>query len=396
MPRHNPYLIERMQEFGTTIFAEMSALAMRTGAINRGQGFPDTDGPSEVRETAVWAIRNGHNQYPPGIGIPELRRAAAEHQKRFYDLDYDPDTEVLITAGATEAIASTVLSLCEAGDEVVCFEPYYDSYTATIALAGARRKPVQLKGADSRFAPEEFEAALGPRTRLILLNSPHNPTGKVFSRNELEFIADLACRRDLLVATDEVYEHLVFDGEHIPLATLPGMRERTITISSGAKTFSATGWKIGWVCASPELLRAVRTSKQFLTYVNGGPFQYAIARGLALGDDYYRGIADDLCSKRDLLSRGLKEAGLEVRHSSGTYYLTTHIGPLGETDGVKFCTSLPERCGVAAVPSVVFYDDKDAGGPLVRFAFCKRTEVLTEACQRLGALLSRAPRDTRG
>ena len=396
MPQHNPYLIERMQEFGTTIFAEMSALAMRTGAINLGQGFPDTDGPSEVLETAVWAIRNGHNQYPPGIGIPELRRAVAEHQKRFYDLDYDPDTEVLITAGATEAIASTVLSLCEAGDEVVCFEPYYDSYTATIALAGARRKPVQLKGADSRFAPEEFEAALGPRTRLILLNSPHNPTGKVFSRNELEFVADLACRRDLLVATDEVYEHLVFDGEHIPLATLPGMRERTITISSGAKTFSATGWKIGWVCASPELTSAVQTSKQFLTYVNGGPFQYAIARGLGLGDDFYTGVASDLHAKRDLLFDGLKTAGFEVWHSAGTYYLTTHIGSLEESDGVEFCLSLPERCGVVAVPSVVFYDDKDAGGPLVRFAFCKRTEVLKEACQRLGALLPRAPRDTRG
>ena len=396
MPRHNPYLIERMQEFGTTIFAEMSALAMRTGAINLGQGFPDTDGPSEVLETAVWAIRNGHNQYPPGIGIPELRRAVAEHQKRFYDLDYDPDTEVLITAGATEAIASTVLSLCEAGDEVVCFEPYYDSYTATIALAGAQRKPVQLKGADSRFAPEEFEAALGPRTRLILLNSPHNPTGKVFSRNELEFVADLACRRDLLVATDEVYEHLVFDGEHIPLATLPGMRERTITISSGAKTFSATGWKIGWVCASPELTSAVQTSKQFLTYVNGGPFQYAIARGLGLGDDFYTAVASDLHAKRDLLFDGLKTAGFEVWHSSGTYYLTTHIGSLEESNGVEFCLSLPERCGVVAVPSVVFYDDKDAGGPLVRFAFCKRTEVLKEACQRLGALLPQAPRDTRG
>ena len=325
-----------------------------------------------------------------------MRRAVAGHQKRFYDLDFNPDTEVLITAGATEAIAAAILSLCEIGDEVICFEPYYDSYTATIALARATRKLVQLKGPDKHFDPEEFERAVSPRTRLVLLNSPHNPTGKVFSRRELEYIADVAKRRDLLVVTDEVYEHLVFEDEHIPLATLPGMRERTITISSGAKTFSATGWKIGWVCASPELTSAVQTSKQFLTYVNGGPFQYAIARGLGLGDDFYTAVASDLSAKRDLLFDGLKTAGFEVWPSSGTYYLTTHIGTLEESDGVEFCLSLPERCGVVAVPSVVFYDDKDAGGPLVRFAFCKRTEVLTEACQRLGALLPRAPRDTRG
>ena len=396
MSSRNRYLVDHLAEFGTTIFATMSALAVRTGAINLGQGFPDTDGPQEVLEEAIWAIRNGHNQYPPGIGIPELRRAVAGHQKRFYDLDFNPDTEVLITAGATEAIAAAILSRCEIGDEVICFEPYYDSYTATIALARATRKLVQLKGPDKHFAPEEFEKAVSPRTRLVLLNSPHNPTGKVFSRRELEYIADVAKRRDLLVVTDEVYEHLVFEDEHIPLATLPGMRERTITISSGAKTFSATGWKIGWVCASPELTSAVQTSKQFLTYVNGGPFQYAIARGLGLGDDFYTGVASDLRAKRDLLFDGLKTAGFEVWHSAGTYYLTTHIGSLEESDGVEFCLSLPERCGVVAVPSVVFYDDKDAGGPLVRFAFCKRTEVLKEACQRLGALLPQAPRDTRG
>ena len=390
MSSRNKYLVDRLAEFGTTIFATMSALAVRTGAINLGQGFPDTDGSQEVLEEAVWAIRNGHNQYPPGIGIPKLRHAVAEHQKRFYDLDFDPDTEVLITAGATEAIAAAILSLCETGDEVVCFEPYYDSYTATIALARATRKLVQLKGPDKHFDAEEFERAVSGRTRLILLNSPHNPTGKVFSRQELEHIADVAKRRDLLVVTDEVYEHLVFDGEHIPLATLPGMRERTITISSGAKTFSATGWKIGWVCATPELTSAVQTSKQFLTYVNGGPFQHAIAKGLGLGDDYYTALATDLRSKRDLLAEGLKEAGFEVWHSSGTYYLTVHIGGFGESDGAEFCLALPERCGVVAVPSVVFYDDKDAGGPLVRFAFCKRTEVLEEACRRLANLKSAA------
>lgn len=395
MSSQNKYLVDRLAGFGTTIFATMSALAVKTGSINLGQGFPDTDGSQEVLDEAVWAIRNGRNQYPPGIGIPELRRAVAVHQKRFYDLDFNPDTEVLITAGATEAIAAAILSLCEIGDEVVCFEPYYDSYTATIALARATRKLVQLKGPDKHFDPEEFERAVSPRTRLVLLNSPHNPTGKVFSRQELEYIADVAKRRDLLVVTDEVYEHLVFEDEHIPLATLPGMRERTITISSGAKTFSATGWKIGWVCASADLTSAVQTSKQFLTYVNGGPFQYAIARGLGLGDDFYTGVASDLRAKRDLLFDGLKTAGFEVWHSSGTYYLTTHIGSLGESDGVEFCLSLPERCGVVAVPSVVFYDDKEAGGPLVRFAFCKRTEVLNEACQRLrGAFLPGAPRDT--
>ncbi len=383
MPDPNPHLVKRLHEFGASIFAEMSALAVRTGSINLGQGFPDTDGPTEVLDAAVEAIRGGKNQYPPGIGIPELRHAVASHQRRFYDLEYDPDTEVLITAGATEAIASSMLSLCEAGDEVVCFEPYYDSYAAAIALAGGRRVTVQLRGPDSRFSPEEFEAALSPHTRLILLNTPHNPTGKVFSREELEFVADLAMRHDLLVVTDEVYEHLIFEGEHIPMATLPGMRDRTVTISSGGKTFSATGWKIGWVCAKPDLTTAVRTSKQFITYVSGGPFQYAIAKGLALGDDYFKRIAAEMRAKSDMLSNGLKEAGFEVWRSMGTYYLTTRIEALGHTDGVDFCWTLPELCGVVAVPSVVFYDDKQAGKSLVRFACCKRDEMLKEACRRL-------------
>ncbi|MCY4632109.1 MAG: aminotransferase class I/II-fold pyridoxal phosphate-dependent enzyme, partial [bacterium] len=292
MGERAPYLTTRLQGFGATIFAEMSALAVRTGAINLGQGFPDTDGSPEVLQAAIDAIGGGRNQYPPGIGIPELRHAVSAHQKRFYDLSYDPDSEVLITAGATEAIAAALLSLCEVGDEVVCFEPYYDSYAAGIAMAGAVRRPVLLRGPDSSYVPEELEAAIGPRTRLILLNSPHNPTGKVYSRAELEHVAELAIRHDLLVVTDEVYEHIVYEGTHIPLATLPGMRDRTVTISSGGKTFSTTGWKIGWVCATPELVTAVRTSKQFLTYVSGGPFQYAIAEGLNLGDDYFRSLAD--------------------------------------------------------------------------------------------------------
>ena len=309
MVERAPYLTTRLQGFGATIFAEMSALAVRTGAINLGQGFPDTDGPPEVLQAAIDAIGGGRNQYPPGIGVPELRHAVAAHQKRFYDLDYDPDSEVLITAGATEAIAAALISLCEVGDEVVCFEPYYDSYAAGIAMAGAVRRPVLLRGPDSAYVPEELEAAIGPRTRLILLNSPHNPTGKVYSRTELEHVAELAVRHDLLVVTDEVYEHIVYEGEHIPLATLPGMRHRTVTISSGGKTFSTTGWKIGWVCAVPELVTAVRTSKQFLTYVSGGPFQYAIAVGLGLGDEPHRRLGPQRRGGVLLVSAGALRRG---------------------------------------------------------------------------------------
>lgn len=386
MNERAPYLTTRLQGFGTTIFAEMSALAVRTGAINLGQGFPDTDGPSEVAEAAIAAIRAGHNQYPPGPGIPELRRAIADHQRRFYDLEYDADDEVLVTAGATEAIAAALLALCELGDEVVMFEPYYDSYAACTAMAGAERRVVTLRPPDYAFDPDELRAAVGPRTRLVLLNSPHNPTGKVFSRAELDVIAELCVERDLVLVTDEVYEHLVYDGEHIPAATLPGMHDRTVTISSGGKTFSFTGWKIGWACAPPPLLAAVRTAKQFLTYVNGAPFQHAIASALALGDEYYTALADDLRAKRDRLCAGLAEAGFEVFTPAGTYFVTTNIRSLGESDGATFCRALPERCGVVAVPNEVFYDDKDAGRPLVRFAFCKRMEVLDEAVARLKAL----------
>ena len=357
----------------------MSALAVATGSINLGQGFPDADGPPEVIDAAVAAIRAGHNQYPPGIGIPELRHAIAAHQAKWYDLEYDPDTEVLVTAGATEAIAATLLALCEPGDEVVTFEPYYDSYAACIALAGAQRRVVQLRTPDWSFDPDALERAITPATRVLLLNSPHNPTGKVFAVDELELIAQLCVEHDLVAVTDEVYEHLVFDGRHVPLATMPGMRERTVTISSGGKTFSCTGWKIGWVCAPPELLDAVKTVKQFLTYVNGGPFQYGIAIGLGLPGSSFRRVAADLEEKRDRLSAGLAAAGLTVLPSAGTYFVTVDIRSLGETDGLAFCRALPERCGVVAVPSVVFYDDKDAGNPLVRFACCKRLDVIDDA-----------------
>ncbi len=381
-----PHLNARLQGFGTTIFAEMSALAQRTGAVNLGQGVPDTDGPAEVAEVAIAAIRAGHNQYPPGPGIPELRRAIAAHQQRFHGLTFDPDTEVLVTAGATEAIAATLLALLEVGDEVVVFEPYYDSYAACIAMAGAVRRPVTLRAPDYRFDPERLRAAITPKTRLLLLNTPHNPTGKVFDREELQLIADLCVEHDLVAVTDEVYEHLVFEGEHVPLASLPGMRDRVVTISSAGKTFSFTGWKIGWVCASPPLVTAVRTAKQFLTYVNGAPFQHAVAHALTLGDDYFTGFVADMRAKRDLLVAGLDAAGFRVLPPAGTYFVTVDITPFGETDGLAFCRSLPDRCGVVAVPNVVFYDDVAAGGPLVRFTFCKRFEVLEEACGRLAGL----------
>jgi N-succinyldiaminopimelate aminotransferase len=376
-------LATRARGFGSTIFGEMSALAQATGAINLGQGFPDTDGPDEVREAAVDAIRDGQNQYPPAIGTPELRGAIAAHQSARYDLEFDPDTEVLVTAGATEAIAAALLALCEPGDEVVAFEPYYDSYAAAIALAGGVRVPVTLRPPAFRPDLERLASVITDRTRLLLLNSPHNPTGMVLRPEELAEIARLCVRHDLIAITDEVYEHIVYDGEHIPLASLPGMADRTVSISSAGKTFSVTGWKIGWVCAAPPLVTAVRTVKQFLTYVNGAPFQPAIARGLAMADELVPPIVERLRAGRDQLSSGLTDAGFEVYRPDGTYFITTDIRHLGETDGIEFCRRLPHRAGVVAIPNVVFYDDKDAGRSQVRFAFCKRPEVLAEAVERL-------------
>jgi len=386
---NRPLLNRRLAGLGTTIFAEMSALATETGAVNLGQGFPDTDGPREVAQLAADAILAGRgNQYPPGPGIPELRHATSWHAKRWYGLDYDPGREVLVTAGATEAVAAALLALVEPGDEVIALEPYYDSYAACIAMAGGVRVPVTLRAPDFRPDLAALRAAVTPRTRMILLNTPHNPTGTVLTRAELTAIAELACARDLLVVTDEVYEHLVFDGEHVPVASLPGMAGRTVTISSAGKTFSFTGWKIGWVTASADLVAAVRTAKQFLTFVSGGPFQYAMAEALRLPDTYFHGLRDDLRRKRDLLSAGLSAAGFEVYRPAGTYFVTTDIRPLGETDGLAFCRQLPHRAGVVAVPTSVLYDDKEAGRSHVRFAFCKRTEVLEEALSRLARLRS--------
>ncbi|MFF3514969.1 pyridoxal phosphate-dependent aminotransferase [Streptomyces sp. NPDC002573] len=391
-----PFLNRRLAEFGTTIFAEMSALALSTGAVNLGQGFPDTDGPEQVREAAVRALRGGRgNQYPPGPGVPELRTAVAEHQRQRYGLGYDPDTEVLVTAGATEAIAATLLALLEPGDEVIALEPYYDSYAACIAMAGGRRVPVTLRphqdgDASFRLDLDELRDAVTDRTRLLLINTPHNPTGTVLTREELSAIAELAVERDLLVVTDEVYEHLVFDdAEHVPLATFPGMRERTVTISSAGKTYSFTGWKVGWVTAAPGLVTAVRSAKQFLTYVSSGPFQYAVAEALALPETYFEEFRADLRAKRDLLTAGLTQAGFAVFRPAGTYFVTTDIRPLGESDGFAFCRALPERAGVVAIPNAVFYDHREAGAPFVRFAFCKRVEVLADATERLRKAFTR-------
>jgi N-succinyldiaminopimelate aminotransferase len=382
-----PLLNSALADMGTTIFAEMSALAVETGSINLGQGFPDTDGPAEIAAAAAEAVLAGRgNQYPPGPGVPELRQAIAAHQKRFYGLDVDPDTEVLVTAGATEAIAAAMLALLEPGDEVIALEPYYDSYAACIAMAAARRVPITLRAPDFRPDLDAMRDAVTSRTRLILLNSPHNPTGMVATRDELTQIANLAVEHDLLVVTDEVYEHVVFDGEHVPIASLPGMRDRTVSISSAGKTFSFTGWKVGWVTGSAALVTAVRTAKQFLTYVSSGPFQYAIAAGLALPDVFYAGLAADLRRRRDLLGAGLAEAGFEVFSPQGTYFITTDVARLSTAGGLDFCRELPHRCGVVAVPNAVFYDDKRAGRSQVRFAFCKRDQVLADAAARLRTL----------
>jgi N-succinyldiaminopimelate aminotransferase len=378
-----------MRPFTSTIFAEMTALAQRTGAVNLGQGFPDTDGPPGMLATARKAIAEGVNQYPPGPGMPELRAAIAEHRTR-YGTEYDPDTQILVTVGATEAISAALLALVGPGDEVVVIEPYYDSYAAAVALAGATRRVVGLREAgDGRFAldVDALRAAITPATRVVLLNSPHNPTGTVFTRAELTEIAALCVRHDLIAVTDEVYEHLLYDGRaHIPLATLPGMADRTVTVSSAGKTFNCTGWKIGWVCGSPELVGAVRATKQFLTFVGGAPFQPAVAYALRNELPWVTELRDSLQTKRDRLSAGLADAGFAVHPSAGTYFVCVDVRPLGFTDGAQLCWALPERIGVAAVPVQGFTDHPEQWQHLVRFAFCKRDDVLDEAIRRLSTL----------
>ena len=371
-----------------TIFAEMSALAVSTGAINLGQGFPDEDGPEEILEAARQAISDGFNQYPPGTGMPVLRNAISAHQQRFYGLAVDPDREVLVTAGATEGLAATILALTEPGDEVVTLEPFYDSYGAIVGLGGAKHVTVALRSPDFLTDGDELRAAITDRTRLILINNPHNPTGTVFSRETLELIVELATRHDALIVTDEVYEHLVFDAPHIPVATLPGARERTITISSAGKTFNTTGWKIGWVTAPPAILASILAVKQYLTFVNGAPFQPAIAVGLALPDSFFTGIAATLGRKRDLLSAGLVDAGFTVTKPQGGYFVVADAAPLGFSDAEEFCRVMPTVAGVVGVPISAFVRQGNRAeyASLVRFAYCKRESVLEDAVGRLGAL----------
>jgi N-succinyldiaminopimelate aminotransferase len=376
----------RLREFGTTIFTEMSALAARTGAINLGQGFPDTDGPAELIAAAHSAMRSGANQYAPLTGVPELRAAIADHQRRCYGLDIDPDAGVQVTFGATEAVAATMLGLLEPGDEVVVIEPFYDSYRATIAMAGATPRFVTLHPPDFALDADELaSAAAGARTRMLLLNSPHNPTGRVLSRAELEVVARACIDHDLIAVTDEVYEHLVFEGEHVPLATLPGMADRTLTISSAGKSFSFTGWKVGWCTGPPRLVEAVSAAKQFLTFAGATPLQHAVAAGLARAEEHVAPLRDALRTSRDLLCDGLRSAGFGVSVPAGTYFVNADLAPLGITDARDWCRALPERAGVVAIPTSAFYDDPAAGRGLVRFAFCKRPEVIEAAVERLGS-----------
>lgn len=371
-----------------TVFAEMSALAASTGAINLGQGFPDEDGPAEVLDAAVRAIRDGVNQYPPGRGTPDLRLAITEHQRRWYGLEVDPDREVLVTAGATEALAATLLALVEPGDEVITFEPFYDAYGALIALAGGTHVTVPLHAPD--FLPDEdaLRAAFSDRTRAVLVNTPHNPTGRVLPAEVLRTVVELAARYDAVIVTDEVYEHLTFDVPHVPIATLPGARERTVTISSAGKTFSTTGWKIGWLTAPPALVDAITSVKQFLTFVNGAPFQPAVAAGLRLPDEVFSGISAELSAKHRLLASGLAAAGLGVMRPDGGYFVIADVAPLGRDDARAFCLELPSLAGVVGVPVSAFVRPDHASGyrSLVRFAFCKRQSVLEEAAARLAGL----------
>ncbi len=375
----------RLAGIAPTVFAEMSALALRTGSVNLGQGFPDVDGPASVVAAAARAMQAGANQYAPGWGVPALREAVARHQLRHYGIELDPTSEVAVTTGATEAVAAAVLGLVDPGDEVVVLEPYYDSYTAMIQMAGGVRRPVTLRAPDFRLDVDGLRAAVGPRTRYVLLNSPHNPTGTVLTRAELEAVAAVAIEHDLVVITDEVYEHLVFTGhEHVPISTLPGMAERTLTLSSVGKSWSFTGWKVGWATGPAALVAAMVSAKQWLTFTSGAPLQPAVAWALDEEPDFPRRLAVDLEGRRDLLCAGLARTGLEVRVPEGTYFAVTDTRSLGWPDARSFCAALPERAGVVAIPMAFFYDDQDAARHLVRWTFCKRTEVLEDALTRLG------------
>ncbi len=381
-----PLLSSRLEEFGTTVFTEMTRLAQEHDAINLGQGFPDFPGFGVAKDAAIAALQADHNQYARMAGVPELTSAVAAHGRRFYDLDYDAETEITVMSGATEAIFASLQGLLNEADEVVLFEPFYDSYLASVAMAGGRSRVVTLHAPDFRYRTEELEAAITDRTRVLLLNTPNNPTGRVFDCGELEHIAALCRRHDLVVLSDEVYEHIVFDGAHVSIATLPGMRERTIRISSTGKTFSMTGWKIGWSCAPVALSKAIRTAHQFITFCTATPLQHAMGAALATGDVFFEELRRGYLERRDHLCNGLADAGFEVRAPQGTYFVLADIRPLGYDDDVAFCRMLPERIRVAAVPPSAFYVNKQEGRHLVRFAFAKKLETLDEAVRRLATL----------
>ncbi|MEO5708438.1 MAG: pyridoxal phosphate-dependent aminotransferase [Nocardioidaceae bacterium] len=384
MPATSRRMADRLRSIPPTIFSEMSALAVRTGSLNLGQGFPDQDGPPGAVEAAVEALRAGRNQYPPGPGFPELREAVAAHQLRHYGIELDPTSEVVVTAGATEALAAAIFALVNPGDEMVVLEPFYDSYVACIEMAGGVRRPVTLRAPDFRLDVDALAAAVTPRTTTILLNTPHNPTGAVLDRSELEAIARVAIEHDLVVVTDEVYEHLLFDGrQHVPICTLPGMWERTVSISSAGKTFSFTGWKVGWVTGPAELVSTVMAAKQWLTFSNAAPLQPAVAHALGHEAHFYDALAQDLQAKRDLLVDGLRTLDLEVFSPEATYFVMTDVRAYGHADAMAFCLALPDKAGVVAIPAQVFYDDQDEGRHLVRWAFCKETSVVEEGVRRL-------------
>lgn len=385
-------LLDDTGRMAPTIFAQMTALAGSTGAVNLGQGAPDTDAPAAVREAAKRAIDAGVNQYPPGQGHPDLLAAIADHQRRFYGIDVDPASELLVTTGATEAIAAALLALVDPGDEVVIFEPFYDSYVAVIEMAGARRRTVPMRSPDFSFDETDLRAAFTERTAAVIVNNPHNPSGKVFTRDELAVIAGEAARAGAWIISDEVYEHLLFDGaRHTPIATIPGAAERTVTISSAGKTFSVTGWKIGWLHAPAPVTAAIRAVKQFLTYSSGAPFQPSVAEALRFSDDFFAGEASSLARRRDLLAAGLSEnAGLDVIVPSAGYFVIADVSTVTDDDALTFCRELPARCGVVAVPVMALCtpggEVADAMRALVRFAFCKRTSALEQAVRQLKEL----------
>lgn len=382
-------VVKRMRPFTSTIFAEVSALAVTHDAVNLGQGFPDSDGPASMLEAAQCAIADGRNQYPPGPGVPELREAVSAQQLDDYGLAYDPDTQVLVTVGATEAIAGAILGLVEPGREVVMIEPFYDAYAASVALAGGMRRTVSLVPDGDGFTLDRdaLAAAFGPNTAAIIVNTPHNPTGTILSDDDLTEIARLCVEHDVVAIADEVYEHLVFDGAvHRPLATFPGMAERTLRISGAAKTFHVTGWKVGWLSGPADLVQAARAAKQFLTFVGSGPFQPAVAHALRTEMDWVREDAAALGQKRTRLSAALADAGFGVHSTSGTYFVCADPRPLGVDDGAAFCRELPARIGVAAVPVSAFVDDEEPWRHMLRFAFAKDDDVIDEAARRLARL----------